>query len=177
MKKWIPGSLLAPKKKHCKITKILKYAFTLAVNCFQSGFTIIYSSATNLAAWEVETKSIWKDASQKRDEKMLPCLYNESRLTSSAVRPPTLQRIHYYRHKMARFFVHFVYKNQHYLRKTAYTTMLFKCSSKWKKNQDALRSVVQSVAWKVLNLDIQEIMMSQHPGLHSPTNFLQRSDF
>lgn len=34
-----------------KITKILKYALTLQWNCFQRGFTIIYSSATNLAAY------------------------------------------------------------------------------------------------------------------------------
>lgn len=55
--------------------------------------------------------------------------------------------------------------------------MLLNCSSKWRKNQDALPSVIQSVAWKGLNLDIQEIMKSQHPGPQSPTNCLQCGEF
>lgn len=129
-----------------------------------------------LLTWEAATKSVWKDASQKHDEKMFSCLYNESQLTFSAVSSHTLENT-LLDIKWQDFLGILSTKISSVSGKLRTLHMLLNCSSKWRENQDALPSVIQRISWKGPNLDILEIMRSQHPGLHSPTNFLQYGDF
>lgn len=89
---------LAAKKSQWKITRILKYAFSLTERLFLEGFYYsLLSSATNLATYlrSSKQKNLKRCTSCKCDKKRIQCLYNESWLTFSAACPPTLWRIHY----------------------------------------------------------------------------------
>lgn len=123
------------------------------------------------------TKSPWKDASQKRDEKCFSVYIMNHNWPSQQCVLPHFREYIITDIKWQDFLCILSTKTSSILGKLHTLHMLFYCSSEGRKNQDALPSVIQSVAWKGLNLDIQETMRSQHPGLNSPTNFLQCGDF
>lgn len=121
------------------------------------------------------TKSLWKDASQKRDEKCFSVyIMNHNWPSQQCVLP------HFREYIITDIkwqdFLCILSTKISILGKLHTLHMLFNCSSEGRKNQDALPSVIHSVAWKVLILTSKKSWGLNTLG-HSPTNFLQCGDF